>query len=297
MFKLFSHNNIDKAKWDACIEHSSRPSVYAISWYLDAVSPEWMGLIKADYTEVIPICWRKKWGVKYVYQPPYTQFGGLFSTLTDQIDFSPSAGLLKDQFKLIEIRINPTNHTENADYVYAKGINQYVHLNAELSEIENTIHPTHRKNIRRAQKAGIETQEIDAAEFIKFKFNNQGDYEEDINQLPDLIGVLQQKNAVSFYGAFNEAKEMVSAIMLIEYQNRSILITSATCAEGKESKAMFLLIKNCFERYVGKDHIFDFAGSSLAGVYEFNKGFGAHEEVIHSLRINNLPPLLKFLKR
>ncbi|MBT3423267.1 MAG: hypothetical protein HN431_10725, partial [Bacteroidetes bacterium] len=73
MFKLFSHNNIDKAKWDACIEHSSRPSVYAISWYLDAVSPEWMGLIKADYTEVIPICWRKKWGVKYVYQPPYTQ--------------------------------------------------------------------------------------------------------------------------------------------------------------------------------------------------------------------------------
>ncbi|MBC8342657.1 MAG: hypothetical protein H8E61_01580 [Bacteroidetes bacterium] len=297
MFRLFSNREINKSQWDQTILGSTRSSVYAISWYLDVVSPGWMGLIDEDHTQVIPVCWRKKYGISYLFQPPYTQFGGLFSNQSGQIDFGPHADLLLNHFKFIEIRLSPGNYIDNQDLIAAKGINQFIDLKPALSEIEKEIHPTHRKNIRRAVKSSIRIKSMEPSEFLNFKIQNQGGYEENLTVLPVLLGVLQQHQAVHCYAALNSSQEIITAVMLVEHANRSILLTSATTEEGKTHKAMFLMIHHCLEVNAGKDQLFDFAGSTLPGIYEFNKGFGASEESIQSIRVNNLPPLLKLLKR
>jgi hypothetical protein len=44
------HTEIDKQRWDKAIENSSFPSIYALSWYLDVVSPNWQALVSEDYS-------------------------------------------------------------------------------------------------------------------------------------------------------------------------------------------------------------------------------------------------------
>ena len=79
VIKYFQHSEIDKAKWDAYIEKSSNVMLYAYSWYLDIVSPNWVALIKGDYKVVFPLPAKKKLGVSYISQPLFTQQLGLFS--------------------------------------------------------------------------------------------------------------------------------------------------------------------------------------------------------------------------
>jgi hypothetical protein len=62
------------------IARSFNGIVYAYSWYLDIVSPGWDALVKDDYKSVMPLTWRKKYGIKYLYQPFFTQQLGVFSS-------------------------------------------------------------------------------------------------------------------------------------------------------------------------------------------------------------------------
>ena len=55
MIKHLTHNMIDKRRWDDCIAKSFNGSVYAWSWYLDIVHPNWEALIENDYERVMPL--------------------------------------------------------------------------------------------------------------------------------------------------------------------------------------------------------------------------------------------------
>ena len=77
MIKYFLHNKIDLVKWDSCIDQSLNGIVYAKSYYLNNMSPDWNALILGDYEAVMPVTWRKKWQIKYLAQPAFTQQLGL----------------------------------------------------------------------------------------------------------------------------------------------------------------------------------------------------------------------------
>lgn len=77
--RYLKHNEIDKIKWDHTIKNSFNHLPYAYSWYLDCVCPNWHALVTENYEFVFPITLRRKAGVKYLYQPYFTQQLGLFS--------------------------------------------------------------------------------------------------------------------------------------------------------------------------------------------------------------------------
>ena len=58
--KYLQHKEIDKAKWDACIEQAPNGLIYSYSWYLDAMSKHWDALVLKDYEAVMPLTWNKK---------------------------------------------------------------------------------------------------------------------------------------------------------------------------------------------------------------------------------------------
>ena len=55
MIKFLKNKEIDKQKWDNCLEKSSCAKMYVYSWYLDIISPNWGGLIEDDYASIFPI--------------------------------------------------------------------------------------------------------------------------------------------------------------------------------------------------------------------------------------------------
>src|SRR5690242_10054348 len=78
MFVFLQHKDIDKTKWDACIDTSMNGNLYAYSWFLDAVSPNWCAIIKEDYSVVMPLPSKKKISINYLFQPFFSQQLGAF---------------------------------------------------------------------------------------------------------------------------------------------------------------------------------------------------------------------------
>ncbi|HSQ44739.1 MAG TPA: hypothetical protein VLM16_07060, partial [Ginsengibacter sp.] len=76
--------NIDKQKWDRCIDAAPNGLIYAYSFYLDAMSKNWDALILNDYEIVMPLTWNKKYGVYYLYQPFFTKALGIFGNISDE---------------------------------------------------------------------------------------------------------------------------------------------------------------------------------------------------------------------
>ena len=80
--KYVAQQQVDKNKWDACIERSSNGLIYGYSFYLDSMAKHWDALVLNDYEAVMPLTWNRKWGIKYLYQPPLTPQLGIFSATT-----------------------------------------------------------------------------------------------------------------------------------------------------------------------------------------------------------------------
>ncbi len=76
--RYLKRQEIDPAKWDACIDKAPNGLVYAYSFYLDNMARQWDALVWNDYEAVMPLTWNKNWGIKYLYQPPLTQQLGIF---------------------------------------------------------------------------------------------------------------------------------------------------------------------------------------------------------------------------
>ena len=77
--QYLSYQQIDKQKWDACIDDTQNGLVYAYTFYLDGMAKHWDALVLDDYEAVMPLPWNKKFGIGYLYTPPFIQQLGIFS--------------------------------------------------------------------------------------------------------------------------------------------------------------------------------------------------------------------------
>ena len=53
------HNEINYSLWDKCITNAKNSLVYASTWYLDVVSPDWEALVAGNYEYIMPLPDRK----------------------------------------------------------------------------------------------------------------------------------------------------------------------------------------------------------------------------------------------
>jgi len=60
--QYLTNHEIDKVKWDECINSASNGLIYAYSFYLDHMSKHWDALVLGDYNAVMPLTWNKKYG-------------------------------------------------------------------------------------------------------------------------------------------------------------------------------------------------------------------------------------------
>src|ERR1044071_6313852 len=67
--RYVKRSQIDVHAWDNCIYHSTNGLIYAYSYYLDRLADHWDALVFYDYNAVMPLPWRKKAGIYYLYQP------------------------------------------------------------------------------------------------------------------------------------------------------------------------------------------------------------------------------------
>ncbi|OFX35242.1 MAG: hypothetical protein A2X08_07325 [Bacteroidetes bacterium GWA2_32_17] len=303
--EYIKNKNIDYKKWDACIQKSINGNLYACSWYLDIVCNNWDALIYNNYEAVMPLTFSSKMGILYLSQPLFTQQLGVFSTsAVSQNLLLEFFNNIPSTFKYIEINLNKYNILKSNKLVYRKNHNFELDLISNYKQIAKKYSENTKRNISKSVKFGLQpiSNSCSVNDFVNFIKKNVGDK---VANLPtEKYGVIRKivshslKNGFGeIICAYNPQNELSSAAFFIFSQKKAIYLFAASTDEGKEKRAMFLIIDEFIKKYSEKNLILDFEGSNIDGLARFYKGFGAVYCEYMTIKQNRLPFPLKFLKK
>lgn len=296
--RYVGREEIDITKWDNCIDESYNTLIYAYSIYLDNMAKHWDALILGDYEAVMPLTWNRKWGIKYLYQPAFTQQLGIFCR-TEISSFMVESFLKKvsTHFRFAEIFLN----YKNSHPALKKHSNFILPLNA----YEN-IYAGYSYNVTRSLnrsktyqfKYTADIQLLKALEAYKNAYRHRMPHltEKDFNGFEKLCSIAQGNGEALVRAVFAEDGQLLSVAMLLQKRNKIYLLQSTTFPAGRKIEANYFLIDNIIKEFSGKDFILDFEGSDIPGIAHFYRIFGSINQPYFYYRLNILPWWIKWIK-
>lgn len=297
------HNQINKYKWDECIDGSHNRIVYAQSWYLDVVSKGWDALVVGDYDVVMPLTHGKKYGIMYLYQPFFTQQLGVFSKQEfNQAVVERLLNSIPEKYRFIDIALNKANSFQLSDFLIKSNVNYELELANSYEDIVKGYSSNTKRNIKKAERNELfVSNKIDSGELIKLFRNNLGKTIKNIKTKHyDLLKQIMDKSLLEqkaeIYGVNSSEGDPCAGAFFIKSYDSYIFLFSATNEESKQKGAMFLIINQFIRKHAGEKIILDFEGSNIQSLARFYKGFGSDEFNYLRVKKNNLPKLLRSLK-
>ena len=139
------YQHIDKQKWDACIASADNSRIYGTSMYLDTMSEHWDALVLDDYKAVMPLTWKKKYSIHYLYQPFFTACLGVFGK-------EINAALLHDFLKAVPAKFKYWDiYLNHGNFFQLPGFDLYQRMNyvLPLAEPYEKLYDAFRDNIKR----------------------------------------------------------------------------------------------------------------------------------------------------
>ena len=79
--ELLERSQIEDAVWNDFIARSPQAAPYGCTWYLDVVWPGWKAIMvseKGNMLAAMPLKISRKYGISYVFNPPFCQYVGIF---------------------------------------------------------------------------------------------------------------------------------------------------------------------------------------------------------------------------
>ncbi len=300
MLRYLCHNEIDKIQWDKTIVQATNNRVYAFSWFLDRVSENWDALVWGNYEFVMPLTWRKKWGIKYIYPPLFCQQLGIFTVPPLSIQTEFSNGVLK-QYRYIEMQVNSQMDRNGfGGFTLIPKVNFVLPLIGPYPLLASNYSKDRRKNLSIARKSGISLSiGMNAREYSanKRKALNGSSGDTSFQVLEALIAYTQSVGNGFVLSAYTVHNELCAAAFFVQAGNRLVYLNAFSTHEGRETSAMTAIIDRVIHDYAGTGLMLDFEGSTIPGIAAFMKGFGAHTETYFSLYSNRLPFPLNLLKK
>jgi len=300
--KIVDNDKIDKTLWDNLVDLSPNSFPYWRSWYLDIVSPGWKAVIIGNYEFVLPLPYRKKGGIWYVYPPEYTQQIGVFGkeTASSQIVTLMLEEAAK-KFKYLEFNLNYKNKIEFLDASLRKRRNFELSLNDSYENLYTDFHKNTKRNIKKCEKDNLVVSTGNSPkEIIETFINNKAKLLKhqkslDYKLLETLIEAGIHKSIVEIKHVHYGETYLGGAVFFKE-KERKVFLFSGLSAEGRKKRAMFCLLNNVIQENAKSNVILDFEGSDDKNLGDFYHRFGATERLYLHLKINRLPRLIKWLK-
>ncbi len=301
--QYINHSDLDKSKWDECIEKSSNGIVFAYSWYLDSVFDNWDALVLNDYEAVFPVVKKSKFGLNYLFNPIFALQLGIFSKneVTNSL-VNEFISLIPEKIKLIDIQLNFGNRSDDNSFDISLKKCQFIYLSKSYEEISKKYSTNLKRNLAKARKNNLEiVLSVDNDNLIKLFRENRGDSlkemkDEQYSRLNSILLKLKQRKLGKIYECWFE-NELIASACFSNTNNRIIYIKGGSTQKGREFGAMHLIMDEVIHLNSNSNLIFDFGGSSIEKVARFNYSFGAEDYEYQRLYRNNLPFFIKILKK
>ena len=302
MIRLLKHNEINKRRWDDCINKSFNGNVYALSWYLDIVHPNWNALIENDYERVMPLTNSKKFGFSYMFQPFFVQQLGVFSTSQlSQDDVDNFINAIPQQYLLTQYRLNSYNKVDYDSDIIAKHRNVELDLIYDYQYLYNNYNNNTKRNLAKAEAAGLSiNNNINPEIIINLFRNNRGKdikhwKDKEYNRLLELINTAISQECCFTIGINDIDNNTIAGAVFMHSHDRIIFLFSGSDEAHKDKHALTMLLDNVIREFSETQYTLDFEGSDNDGLARFYKGFGGAEVFYPEVKYNNLKGILKFI--
>ncbi|MDI3322139.1 hypothetical protein [Pinibacter soli] len=296
--RYIQRKDIDVAKWDARIEAATNGLIYARSWWLDEMADHWDALVVGDYEKIMPLTWRKKWGIKYLYQPDFTQQLGIISSQTLAANNAHSFyAQMQKSFRFAEINLNYLNPFEKT----SSRKNFVLDISADYASIASHYKNDLKKNLHRSAKEGFtysgNIENLTVVELFKDTYKNKIELSVDgFSRLNKAVAIAERKGMI-VARCVNDKEEQISAASLCLKDNKRIyFLLSVIPSSARVQRANHFLVDSLIREFSRQPLLLDFEGSDIEGIAHFYKVFGAINQSYFFLRYNNLPWPISMLK-
>lgn len=313
MIRYIKPNEINRQQWDDLITQAPNGLIYALSWYLDIVSPGWAALVKEEqghYVAVLPLPVHRKFGIRYLKQPLFAQQLGLFYLETPTAaDWKEITHLLSKQFRFItQYTFNTGNtallQTECPDVTRAIFTTYHLSLLPAYPQLVAGYKPNRRWRLNQARRRGLQLErstDIDLLVRI-FAENTASKIYEVIGEayeyrlLRALYTATSQRGLAHMWQARTATSEVSAIILLFRFKKQFTYIFNASTAVGKKTGAISVLLDNIFRTHAGQALCFDFEAPEVANVAHFYSSFGSQPAPFLAISANRLPWPVRQLK-
>ncbi|NCU03323.1 MAG: GNAT family N-acetyltransferase [Chitinophagaceae bacterium] len=297
-----ANKDIDKQKWDDCIDHSVNGFIYGYSWYLDAMAEQWDALVLNDYEAVMPLTYNRKYGIHYLHQPYFCACLGVFAVQQPTSTLVQSfLNAIPKRFRYIDIYLNKNNLFPIAGYPLTQRTNYTLSLKDAYNAIAEKYRTNLKRNIKKAEQSGLTVKQNIAVEEILSLAKEtmqrvSAISDEQLNRFLNIYAMAEKKQRAETLGIYGSRGELLASAVFLFSHRRWYYILVGNHPNGKTSGASHYLIDRFIALHAGTDTILDFEGSDVRNLAFFYSSYGAAEEYYPALRMNRLPKLLKWLK-
>ncbi len=295
-----TRQEVDSIRWNDCLERADNGSPYARTDYLDALSPGWEALVQGNYEQVMPLPVRKKFGIRYLYQPALVPQLGVFGKSLDKEAILTFLKAIPSDIQWIDVTLNPSNRLQHPDYPIRQRNNFILPLSDDYATLRSRYRENHRRNLQRAEKAGCtidlatgvrEILALVQAHVIPPPKISSAVQESFLRLMENWI---QMGRAQTFGVRVND--QLLAGAVFLMHRNRAYYLLAGNHPNGKTLGASHTLIDAFVQANAGTDRILDFEGSDLPSLAFFYEGFGSFSEPYGWLRVYRLPWWMQWIK-
>ncbi|PJJ76410.1 acetyltransferase (GNAT) family protein [Thermoflavifilum aggregans] len=301
--QLLDAADINPRLWDACICQASNSRSYAYFHYLNAMADRWKALVTDDYQLVMPLPFKQKWGIHYVYRPPFTQQLGIFAnnSLCDESVRKECYEKALQLFPYLHYSIDAGSLISLPNLQATAQPNYVLDLSQPYEIICSQYHPSLIRSLKKARHAGLQLQETSLEQAIEWYY---AWYHRRIPELKkkDYHRILHASQHTAYYQIHahqvidQSGKPLAIAVWLCTSRRR-IAILNGCHDKGRRLNAMHFLFDEIIRQSCHTSCMLDFEGSTLPGVARFIRSFGASTETYFTLHANRLPIPFRWMKK
>ncbi|MFT7352885.1 MAG: hypothetical protein ACI9XR_002676 [Flavobacterium sp.] len=302
MINYIQRKDLDVLKYNSCIENAIQSRIYAYSWYLDIVAANWDVLILNDYEAVMPIAWKRKYGIKYVYPLLWVLELGVFYP-DNKIKVAPFLDTLFNKFRFVESKLNSTEKFISRKNQLVGKQFQTLSLKEVYPAIFSKYRKDRKKDIGKAIHLDLTEKWNDKPDKLITLFkNNVGKrtpniLEHDYTILENLILACLERKVGEILSIYDKNSDLVASGFFLKHKNAVTILVSSTDFKNRNNGANTFLIDRAVFKFQKNFGTFNFGGSSMKSIAKYFLSFGAKTEDYQQMKYNKLPYLLRFFKK
>jgi hypothetical protein len=299
--RYVKRHEVNDDKWNACVRDAVNGLCYSDTSFLDIIAVQWTALVLNDYEAVMPLIWRRKFGVHYLYQPFFCQQTGISSISSLQYSTDDFLDSIPKKFRYWDIQLNASNKPDKTRHTLRK--NYLLSLASPYEELHEKYHRNAVRNIRKAQDQQIIVREnIPASLLIQLHLDRfaskSGIPLQDYKALEELLNAWVSISRATIIGAADDQGNIIASSGYLIYKNRITFLINGNSASSLHNGASHLLKDHIIRKYAGSDYVLDFEGSDNPEFARFYEQFGASSiEHYPRIKLNKLQWPLNWLKR